>query len=142
MREAFNLEYADGISNGIPSKVAGVANINNTFATGKVNPDGSFFTHAVELNIPKGYFTLSLGRTNGTAANQTARALNVANIRTQVWYLQNPKASNTALDQKWNKNIDLAMRIIGGGFSQNSSFALRSLAPYIEEFFLGRTYQL
>lgn len=129
-----SFEYADGISNGLPAKVCGVGNILNTFATVGVEPDGSPFYHSFTLNIPVGYFSVSPIRTNGSAANQTAAALRGANIATKAWFLANPKASSDLLIQTWQQNIKSAMRIIGGNFTENPSFSIRSIAPYTEEF--------
>jgi len=125
-----SFEYAN---NGLV-KGCGVSNITNIFAAYGVNPDGTTYEHEVWLEITRGYFTMSPGWTNGSAANQTAVALRAANLATKAWFLLNPRATSIALGQEWDRNIKRTMNLIGGSFSKTPPFQIRSIAPYVEEF--------
>lgn len=120
-------------ANGPRVKAAGVAGLRNFFPTGVIRPDGSFKVGGVAIVIPKSYFTLPKGWTNGNAANQTALALWAANNMTKAWYLRNADASKHVLLAKWKDNIHRVMRGIGGSFSTKAPHSIRSLAPYLED---------
>ena len=72
--------------------------------------------------------------TNGRAATLTAEALELAIDNTELWYQQNPNATQFSLGEYWKNQINLQMNRIGGAFSTIAPFTISYPAPYITSF--------
>lgn len=130
-----SFEYA----NGLLVKAAGVSNIQNIFVAAGFYSDGSPYYHRFDLNITEAYFSMPKTWTNGNAANYTANALHLANLKTKAWFQENPKVSVYSLGLEWDKNIRDAMRAIGGDYSKTAPFPIKNLAPYAEDWVWAKT---
>ena len=116
--------------NGSLVKAAGVTNITSWFVAGGIDSNGPYY-HDYIVGIREVYFTMPKWWTNGQAANATAQALIEANASTQAWFFKNPKATEIAIEQRWEQDIRLAMRNIGGGVQKDPPFPMRHLSPYV-----------
>lgn len=135
-----SFEYA----NGPTVKAAGVTGISEYFywiqSAKDLPPGHTPDVRIIELGIATSYFILPKVWTNGTAANQTALALEAATYKTQIWFAKNGHyIGSNRLASEWENNIKNAMRLMGGDFKRRAPFPIPHLAPYKEDFTFWRT---
>jgi hypothetical protein len=125
---------------GALQKGCAVTSFNHTFITAGVRPNGSPYYGEVDSNIPLVYFTMPNGMTNSTAANLTAIAVTNAIKATDIYFFENPDASEFAIGHFFKNALISQMRLIGGSVSTSvEPFPIPSPAPYITSFFGSKT---
>lgn len=111
--------------------VAATTNITEeVYADHKV--PGGIIYREVKLKIDIATFTAPSGMPVGVAANLTARALDVAKIATQAWFLANTNARPSAVKSRWEYNLKKAMGSFLGTITMGKNvYDIRSPAPYL-----------
>lgn len=113
---------------------AAVEGLSNTFIAPAV-VSGKKGYRIVYVGANRMYFTMPAWMQNGRAATLTAQAVNVATDATEAWFVANPKASRTAVSQKWEADLKTAMKAIGGQMSAVAPFSIKNASQFKKNFF-------
>jgi hypothetical protein len=117
----------------------GVTNMNLTFYTLGIRPDGSPYYGEIDINTSLIYFTAPTWMTNSQAANVTASAVTNAIDLTRLYFYENPDISEQNLANFFNTNLVSQMAQIGGTASPIAPFPISNPAPFISNFFGAAT---
>lgn len=116
-----------------------VKDMNLTFYTAGVRPNGSPYYGEIDINIFLIYFTAPVWMTNSEAANETAQAVTNAIIGTRNFFYENPDISAQVLSDVFHSLLATHMAAMGGTKSSVAPFPITSPAPYISNFFGAAT---
>lgn len=109
-----------------------VKNFDHTFYTAGVRSNGSPYYGEIDVNIPIIYFTAPTWMTNGRAANVTAAAVTGAIKAADVYFFENPDASEFTVADVFRDALRDLLVPYGGGFSTTAEpFVIPSPAPYM-----------
>ncbi len=117
---------------GALQKGCAVQNFNHTFYTGGFNSSGFPYYGEIESNIPVVYFTMPNWMTNSQAANLTAKAVTAAIKATDLFFFENPYASEYTVGNFFRNSLISGLAAYGGTISTTvEPFPISNPAPYI-----------
>lgn len=125
-----SFEYA--LPPGALQRGCAVKNFDHRFYTAGIRPNGSPYFGTIEVPVDTIYFTMPNWMSNGQAANNTAVAVTAAIKIADVYFFNNPDASEFTVADVFRDALKAELTIVGGSFSLTvEPFPIPSPAPYI-----------
>ncbi len=125
-----SFEYA--LPPGALQRGCAVKNFDHRFYTAGIRPNGSPYFGTIEVPVDTIYFAMPNWMTNGQAANNTAVAVTAAIKIADVYFFNNPDASEFTVADVFRDALKAELTIVGGSFSLTvEPFPIPSPAPYI-----------